>query len=178
MRRRIFAGAALSVLALGVVGVALADTGAMSDPSGDVKHNPPGKNSKYDIVKIAYGHRGEDLLAKVKTKGNIFGPGNPYTPLLWIDVPGKVASRPGCNYSDYLVADGEVQECGEGPVTGSATITKVSDHVDKFVFSPSSIGSPSKYGEAFVEEGSGPNGLVFFDRAPNNFDKFLVHHLG
>src|SRR5437764_10787402 len=110
---RILAGL---VAFLAVAAVALANSGSKTDPSGDVKHNQPGKDARYDIVKISYGHgSGTTLTATVKTKGKIKMTPPPF---LWIDVPGKVATRPGCQYSDYFVAGNEVDECGEGPKTG------------------------------------------------------------
>src|SRR5437764_9438821 len=116
---RILAGL---VAFLAVAAVALANSGSKTDPSGDVKHNPPGKDSRYDILKIAYGHgSGSTLTATVKTKGKISNP----PPLLWIDVPGKVSSRPGCQYSDYFAIDGEVDQCGDGPKTGNATVKRL-----------------------------------------------------
>ncbi len=176
MRRTILALGAAGILIGGIVAVAVADTGSASDPARDVQGNPPGRNSRSDILKIAYNHgTGTQLIATVKTRGRIFGPTRPGTPLLWIDVPGKVANRFGCNYSDYFVANGKVQECGEGPETGDATSTKVSRRKIKITFNASAIGSPNQYGMAFVTEGSVNNHLVFFDRAPNH--GFLKHQL-
>jgi hypothetical protein len=175
--RRIAAGlAATAALAVLVTAIADADTASRKDPVGDVKHNPPGKDLRYDIVGIAYGHGSNgQLVQTVKTKGKIFGTmsksGSP--PLLWIDVPGKVANRAGCNFSDYFVIPGEVDECGDGPKTGTASVKQLNAHTMRFRFAPSAIGSPSKYGIAFVEEGSNSKGLVFFDRAPNK--GFLSH---
>src|SRR5436189_3901971 len=115
-------GLAVMTLLLAGAAVALANTGSKTDPSGDVKHNPPGKDARYDIVKISYGHTaGGKLVATVKTKGKITNP----LPLLWIDVPGKVSSRGGCQYSDYFASGNEVDECGDGPKTGSAKIKKL-----------------------------------------------------
>jgi hypothetical protein len=144
-----------------------------------VKHNPPGNDSRYDIVKVTYGHGANgQLVQTVKTKGAVFGfksPGAP--PLLWIDVVGKVATRPGCQYSDYFVIDGEVDQCGDGPKTGSAKVKKLDEHTLQFSFAAKAIGNPGRYGIAFVEEGSNAkgNGLVFFDRAPNA--GFVEHKL-
>ena len=87
-------------------------------------------------------------------------------------MPGKVAKRNGCQYSDYFVADGEVAECGEGPTTGKATIKKTGTHTLKFTFSAKALGSPSKFGSAFVVEGFAGK-LIIFDRAPN---KGFVRH--
>jgi hypothetical protein len=177
--KRIYTGlAAAGALAVLVTSIATADTASRKDPTGDVKHNPPGKDSRYDIVRITYGHGSNGRLVQtVTTKGKIFGPASKSgpPPLLWIDVPGKVANRGGCNFSDYFVIPGEVDECGDGPKTGSASVKKVSAHTMRFSFAPSAIGSPARYGIAFVEEGSNSqgNGLVFFDRAPNK--GFLRH---
>jgi hypothetical protein len=178
MTRRALTLLATCFGALACAAIAIANEGSATDPSGDVKHNPPGKDSRYDIVKVTYGHTANgDLVQTVKVKGKVISPtstsGAP--PLLWIDVPGKVASRAGCNYSDYFVLDGEVDECGDGPKTGDATVTKLGSHTLVFQFSPAAIGSPAKYGIAFVEEGSNAkgNGLVFFDRAP---DKGFARH--
>jgi hypothetical protein len=166
---RILAGL---VAFLAVAAVALANTGSKTDPSGDVKHNPPGKDARYDVVKISYGHGGGRLVNTVKTKGKI---ATKPPPLLWIDVPGKVATRGGCQYSDYFVAGNEVDECGDGPKTGSATIKKLDDHRMRFTFDAAAIGSPSRYGIAFVNEGSAHGKLIFYDRAPDK--GFLKHQL-
>jgi hypothetical protein len=173
---------ALTVIAgfgLGLAALAIGNTGSFRDPAGDVKHNPPGNDSRYDIVKVTYGHGANgQLVQTVKTKGAVFGfksSGAP--PLLWIDVVGKVATRPGCQYSDYFVIDGEVDQCGDGPKTGSAKVKKLDKHTLQFSFGAKAIGNPSRYGIAFVEEGSNAkgNGLVFFDRAPNA--GFVEHKL-
>ena len=157
---------------LAVAAVALANTGSKTDPSGDVKHNPPGKDARYDIVKIAYGHgSGSTLTATVKTKGKITNP----PPLLWIDVPGKVSSRGGCQYSDYFASGNEVDECGDGPKTGSAKIKRLDDHRARVTFDASAIGNPSRYGIAFVNEGAANGKLIFYDRAPDK--GFLKHQL-
>lgn len=177
MRRAALALAVVAALGLGLAALAIGNTGSFRDPAGDVKHNPPGKDSRYDIVKVTYGHDASgQLVQTVTTKGAVFGVTSPgASPLLWIDVPGKVATRSGCQYSDYFVADGEVAQCGEGPKTGSAKIKKLDKHRLRFTFAAKAIGSPSRYGIAFVEEGSNAkgNGLVFFDRAP---DKGFVEH--
>jgi hypothetical protein len=176
MTRRALTLVVVGLVSLACAAIAIADVNSAKDPSGDVKHNPPGDDSRYDIVKVSYGHTTDGkLVNKVKVKGNVFAPnsksGSP--PLLWIDVPGKVASRAGCNYSDYFVIDSEVDECGDGPKTGDAKITKLDAHTLQLVFAPAAIGSPAKYGIAFVEEGSNAKGLVFFDRAP---DKGFFQH--
>ena len=176
MRRTTLSLVAVGAIAACAAAVALADGGSASDPPRDVKGNPPGPNGRSDIVRIGYGHgTGGKLIATVKTRRRIFGPRRPGTPLLWIDVPGKVAKRPGCQYSDYFVLAGEVDECGEGPKTGNATSVKVSRRKIRVSFDPSSIGNPTKYGIAFVTEGSVNGRLVFFDRAPNH--GFLQHQL-
>ncbi len=166
------------VAAAGLAGASIvfADTRVVSDPSGDVKHSPPGADARYDIVSISYGHAANgDLLDTVKTKGKVFGVGSPSTPLLWIDVPGKIATRKGCQYSDYFVADGEVQQCGEGPTTGKAQIKKLNSHTLQFEFKASAIKNPAKFGVAFVEEGFSRRGPVFYDRGPNT--GFVKHRL-
>jgi hypothetical protein len=175
-RAKLILGTAGAV-ALASASLAVANSGGTSDPKGDVKHNPPGKDARYDIVSIAYGHgAGGQLVQRVRVKGKVFGfKGTGPPPLLWIDVPGKVATRPGCNYSDYFVIDGEVDQCGDGPKTGDATVKKLNKHTLQFSFSPQAIGSPSQYGIAFVEEGSNGNGLIFYDRAPNK--GFFKHKL-
>jgi len=164
---------AVMTLLLAGAAVALANTGSKTDPSGDVKHNPPGKDARYDIVKISYGHgAGGKLVQTVKTKGKIT---TKPPPLLWIDVPGTVAQRGGCKYSDYFVIDGEVDECGDGPKTGNATVKKLDDHRMRVSFDPAAIGNPSRYGIAFVEEGSANGKLIFYDRAPDK--GFFKHQL-
>jgi hypothetical protein len=166
------------VVAVGATTLALANVGSVSDPAGDVKHNPPGTDVRYDLINVSYGHAANgDLLVSTRTKGKVYGQGSGATPLLWIDVPGKVSTRQGCQYSDYFVADGEVQQCGEGPKTGKATIRKLSAYTLQFEFKPAAIHSPATFGIAMVEEGSGPGGqgLVFFDRAPNV--GFIKHKL-
>ena len=156
--------------------IAPANTGSASDPAGDVKHNPPGTDVRYDLINVSYGHAANgDLLVSTRTKGKVYGPGSGTAPLLWIDVPGKVSNRLGCQYSDYFVADGQVQQCGEGPKTGKATIRKLNAYTLQFEFKPAAIHSPATFGIAMVEEGSGPRGLVFFDRAPNV--GFIKHKL-
>ena len=176
MRRTILALGAAGIVIGAVVAVAVADTGSASDPARDVQGNPPGRNSRSDIIKVAYGHGANGTVVQtVKTRGRIFGPSRPGTPLLWIDVPGKVAHRQGCNYSDYSVLAGEIDECGEGPKVGDATEAKVSRRKIRITFDPSAIGDPSKYGIAFVTEGSVNGKLAFFDRAPNH--GWLVHDL-
>ena len=94
-------------------------------------------------------------------------------------MPGKVANRPGCDFSDYLVdpnALGEVEECGEGPTTGSAQVEKVNDHTLRYTFTKGAIGKPSRYGIAGIVKGAGPNGVTFFDRGPDT--GFFQHRLG
>ena len=71
------------------------------------------------------------------------------------------------------MAAGEVDECGDGPKTGSATIKKLDAHRVRVSFDPAAIGSPNRYGIAFVNEGSAHGKLIFFDRAP---DKGFVKH--
>ena len=156
--------------------LSLANVGLRMDPAGDVKHNPPGTDVRYDLLSVSYAHAANgDLLVNARTKGKVFGQGSPGTPLLWIDVPGKVATRKGCQYSDYFVADGEVQQCGEGPKTGRATIRKLNQYTLQFEFTPAAIRNPATFGIAVVEEGSSPRGLTFFDRAPNV--GFIPHKL-
>jgi hypothetical protein len=180
VRRGVLVLAAIGAFVLALTAIAVGNTGSSKDPGGDVKHNPRGSDSRYDIVKIGYGHgTGGTLVNTVRTKGAVFGFGSQggVPPLLWIDVPGKVSTRGGCQYSDYFVIDGEVDECGDGPKTGSATVKKLDKHTLRFSFAAKAIGSPSRYGIAFVEEGSNAqgNGLIFFDRAPNK--GFLTHKL-
>jgi hypothetical protein len=168
MKRALLALTGVAVL--GLATLAFANGGSKSDPSGDVKHNPPGADSRYDIVKIAYNRAADGkVTATVKTKGKVFGPNakSGARPVLWIDVPGKVASRPGCQYSDYFVAGGEVDQCGDGPKTGGATIKKVNSHTLKFTFALDAIGNPPRFGIAFVTEGTAKGKLVLFDRAPD-----------
>ena len=168
--------AALALLTLAgasLAAVAFAHSTSTSDPAGDVKHNPP-KAARYDIVKVSISHSGKTITETVKTKGKVYKQGSPQTPLLWIDVPGKVANRNGCQYSDYFVSDGAVQECGEGPDTGKATIKKTDAHTLKFTFSAKALGSPSKFGSAFVVEGFAGK-LIVYDRAPNS--GFVRHKL-
>lgn len=179
MRGGLFVSVAVGVLALGLAGIALADHGLATDPAGDVKHNPPGKDARYDIVKETYGHnKYGKLVQTVRVKGNTFAPTGPGAPLLWIDVPGKVAHRLGCQYSDYFVNFGGVFECGDGPKTGAARVSKVDAHTLRFVFRKGAIGKPSRYGITFVTEGSNAQGnqLLFFDRAPDT--GFFEHVLG
>ena len=124
------------------------------------------------VAFMAHGHgAGGKLVATVKTEGKITNP----PPLLWIDVPGKVASRPGCRYSDYFAIAGEVDECGDGPKTGNATVKKLDDHRARVTFDAAAIGNPSRYGIAFVNEGSASGKLTFYDRAPDK--GFLEHQL-
>ncbi|MEA2471632.1 MAG: hypothetical protein QOE38_2631 [Thermoleophilaceae bacterium] len=66
-------------------------------------------------------------------------------------MPGKVANRGGCQYSDY--------QCGDGPKTGSAKVKKLDKHRLRFTFAANAKG----------------NGLVFFDRAPAK--GFVEHKL-
>jgi hypothetical protein len=179
MRRTALALATVAALGLLAAAIAFGNAGSAKDPRGDVKHNPPGPDARSDIVRIAYGHASHGRLVNtVRTRGKVYfnTPGG-QTPLLLIDVPGKVSDRFGCQYSDYFVADGEVQECGEGPTTGKAKISKVNAHTLTFVFKPKAIGKPKRYGLAFVEQGPNAkgNGLVFYDRAPNK--GFLKHKL-
>ena len=169
MRR--VAVAVLTLTGASLATVALAHSTSTRDPAGDVKHNPP-HEARYDIVKVSISHSGKTITETVKTKGKVYKPGTPQTPLLWIDVPGKVAGRAGCQYSDYFVADGEVQECGEGPTTGKATIKKADAHSLTFTFPAKALGSPSKFGSAFVVEGFAGK-LIIYDRAPN---KGFVQH--
>lgn len=171
MRR--LAVAVLTLPCAGVAAVALAHSTSTNDPAGDVKHNPPHK-ARYDIVNVSISHSGKNITETVRTRGNVYPEGHPQTPLLSIDVPGKVASRNGCQYSDYFVADGEVQECGEGPTTGKATIKKTGPHTLQFTFSAKALGNPSKFGSAFVVEGFAGK-LIIYDRAPNS--GFVRHTL-
>ena len=175
---RRMATVATAVGLLAFAAIALANAGSKNDPAGDVKHDPPGKDARSDIVKISYKHGpGTQLVHVVKTKGKIIAKGGPNgtPPILWIDVPGNVAQRPGCQYSDYFVTGSEVDECGEGPKTGDATIKKLDSHRLRFSFDAAAIGNPNKYGIAFVNEGSRHGKLIFFDRAPNK--GFLKHQL-
>jgi hypothetical protein len=165
--------ALLTLTGASLAAVALAHSTSTSDPAGDVKHNPQNK-PRYDIVKVSISHSGKNITETVRTKGKVYKQGSPQTPLLWIDVPGKVAKRPGCQYSDYFVADGEVAECGEGPATGKATIKKTSAHTLKFTFSAKALGSPSEFGSAFVVQGFAGK-LIIYDRAPNS--GFVRHTL-
>lgn len=179
MRRTALALAAVAALGLLAAALAFGNAGSAKDPRGDVKHNPPGPDARADIVRIGFRHASHGRLVNtVKTRGKIYfnQPSVP-TPVLWIDVPGKVSNRDGCQYSDYFAVDGEVAECGEGPKTGDAKVTKVDAHTLKYVFRAKAIGKPKRYGLAFVEEGSNKrgNGLVFYDRAPNK--GFLKHKL-
>jgi hypothetical protein len=177
MRRTALALATVAALGLLAATLAFGNAGSAKDPRGDVKHNPPGPDARSDIVKIGFRHASHGRLVNtVKTRGRIYfnQPGGS-TPLLWIDVPGKVSDRGGCQYSDYFVAGGEVDECGDGPKTGDAKIGKVDAHTLKFVFKAKAIGKPKRYGIAFVEEGERGNHLVFYDRAPNK--GFLKHKL-
>jgi hypothetical protein len=169
--------AVLALLVLAAT-VSFANTRSARDPAGDVKHNPPGDDARYDIVRISFGHApGGQLVQTVTTKGRVFDPssrtGAP--PLLWIDVPGKVARRPGCQFSDYFVIANEVDQCGDGPKVGGATVKRVDAHTLQFTFAAKTIRNPQQYGIAFVTEGTTGGRLVFFDRAPNQ--GFLVHRL-
>jgi hypothetical protein len=169
-----------TVLALVVLATAVsfANSRSARDPAGDVKHNPPGDDARNDIVRISFGHGpGGALVQTVTTKGRVVDPSSRTAapPLLWIDVPGKVAQRAGCQFSDYFVIAGEVDQCGDGPKVGPATVKRVDAHTLQFTFAAKTIRNPKQYGIAFVTEGSTGGRLVFFDRAPDQ--GFLVHKL-
>ncbi len=165
-----------SLLPLVLAALSLANAGSTSDPRGDVKHDPPGPDARSDIVRIGFRHgKHGRLVHTVKTRGKVawHEPGGT-PPLLWINVPGKVSDRPGCKYSDYFVVEREVDECGDGPKSGNATVKKVNAHTVRFTFKRKAIGRPKRYGIAFVMEGSDEKGrLQFYDRAP---DKGWLKH--
>lgn len=192
MKRSLITFPAAAALAVGLVALALANSGSISDPAGDVKHNPSGKDANYDIVKATFGHaRHGKLKHTVTVDGKIgdpqsSGPTFGSQPAMWIDVPHHAFSgncdyliQPvppgapgnGSNHTKYLVS-----KCsGPGTTTGSAQVTRTKPDTDKLVFKKGAIGNPNKYGWAFVFITETNHGLAVADRAPNN--GFKVHRL-
>jgi hypothetical protein len=182
------------MLAAGVAGVVLADGGSISDPSGDVKHNPSGNDANFDIVKATFGHAKHGKLKHTVTvAGKIgdpqgSGPNSGSQPSMWIDVPHH-AYTGNCDYLIQAVPPGApgnsssqtkyiVFKCSNGPSapkTGTAHAIRKSQDTDKLVFKPSAIGNPGKYGWAFNFLTDSPQGIALADRAPNQ--GFKVHHL-
>jgi hypothetical protein len=177
-------------LAIAMAGVSLGDSGSISDPKNDVQHNPGGGDANYDIVKATFGHAKHGLLShKVTVAGHI---GNPTAsgptdsqPAMWIDVPHHEFTG-NCDYLIQPVPPGApgnssnhtkylASKCSTGQTTGTARATRTKKDTDKLTFKPSAIGSPGKYGWAFVFITDTDQGLALADRAPDK--GFKVHHL-
>jgi hypothetical protein len=194
MKRSLITFAAAAAVAVGLGALALANSGSISDPKGDVKHNPSGNDANYDIVKATFGHaRHGKLKHTVRVDGKIgdptaSGPNIGSQPSMFIDVPHHSFSG-NCDYRIDPVPPGApgngssetkylVFRCSNGPnsvKTGSAHVTRPDNDTDKFVFKKGAIGNPKKYGWAFHFVTDTSNGLVDADRAPNK--GFKVHRL-
>ncbi len=194
MKRFLLIVAFVGSLALAAAGVVLADSGSITDPKGDVKHNPSGKDANYDIVKATYGHARHRKLKHTVTVaghlGSLTSPGPGAYPDMLFDVPGNVGDNPNCDYfiqpdppgtpynhTDHIKFN--VYRCKNefpNPPVGSARGTRVRPDTDKLVFSKKVIGSPKRYGWAFDFVTETNNGFAIADRAPNH--GFKVHHLG
>ena len=191
MKRLLITLLGAALLAVGVADLVLADRGSISDPRGDVQHNPNGNDADYDIVKATFGHAKHGKLKHTVTVAGHMG--NPTAsgptgsqPTMWIDVPHHAFSG-NCDYQIQPVPPGApgnssnrtkylVSKCSNGHQTGTARATRTSEDTDKLVFRRNAIGSPSRYGWAFVFITDTNQGLAVADRSPNH--GFKVHHLG
>jgi hypothetical protein len=156
MRKTLPVALGSGVLLLAIAAIALADTGKITDPSGDVKYNPPGNPADWDFTKATWGHaRHGKLVHTVSVKGNV---GNPRAsgrtgplPDMSIKIPGKKGPNPTCNYfvqpPTPPSTSWAMYTCSNGMPrrTGSVTVIRTNRHTLKFVFNQGAIGSPSEY---------------------------------
>jgi hypothetical protein len=125
-----------ALFALGVAGMAGADTDVFSDPAGDVRG---GGGADYDVVRVAHGHDGRFLVHTVRTRG-------PHTddspaPEMYIRVGRGRAP-------DFYVTAGGVHRIGTGEGIrriGDADLRNVNARTFKLVFRPGTINNPRKY---------------------------------
>jgi hypothetical protein len=194
MKRSLTTFGAVAALAIGLGALALANSGSISDPKGDVKHNPPGNDANYDIVNATFGHaRHGKLKHTVTVDGRLgdpqsSGPNFGAQPGMFIDVPHHSFSG-NCDYRIDAVPPGApgngssklkyiVSKCSNGPQqqkTGAAQVTRTKPGTDKLVFKKAAIGNPSKYGWAFLFITETSTGFRVADSAPNH--GFKVHRL-
>jgi hypothetical protein len=196
MKKRLILGAAaVAVVAALFTALAIADSGSITDPSGDTKNvqGKPTHKPSDDIIKATWGHaKHGGLVHSVTVAGkvgdpNAQGPTGPL-PVLLIDVPKKHFT-PGCDYSVGEVLPGTpgnnsnktkwlVRKCSNGPTqktTGIAKATQPSSDTITLTFKKKAIGKPRRYGWAFQFVEDSNQGFYLVDRAPDT--GFKVHRL-
>lgn len=183
-----------AAMTLATAGVVLADSGAITDPRGDVQHVPSGQKANYDIVRATWGEaKHGKLVHQVTVVGKVGDPqANGHTgplPSLLIKVPHHQGGTSNCDYMIESVPPGApgnttnhlawfVYTCSNGPnakKSGAASAARPDAHTIKLVFSAKAIGTPSKYGWAFVFPTDTKHGIAVADRAPDS--GFKTHRL-
>lgn len=169
-----------------VAAPALGDRGAVTDPKGDVAGNPPGRKANFDFVKATHGHAPGALKHQVWVAGRMHDPetGHSGLPDLLINVPGH-RKPPSCDYVIQPSPPGVfgnktdhnlwfVLKCSDQQPKkiGPATVTKVGPHRLRFLFKGKEIGSPSRYGWAFIMP---VDGDTVYDRVRNK--GYALHKL-
>jgi hypothetical protein len=176
---------ATACLAVSAVAVAIADTGFIKDPAGDVGSSPAGvPKNDLDLIRATYGHHAPGrLVHRVFVAGTVRNPdtaAKPHSglrsnfPFLFIDVPG--GPNFGCDYA--VIVNGKVLgpndfhqgahlfTCGPNShEVAPAKVTKVAPNRLRYAFSKRRIGNPTAYGFQFSFEGTSDNS---FDAVPDN----------
>ena len=190
--RVIFVSAVLLALC---AALAFANSGSISDPSGDTKNvkGKPTHDPNSDIVKATFGHaKHGGLVHTVTVAGKIgdptaSGPTGPL-PQLLIDLPKKHFSG-NCDYYVNEALPGTpgnnsskvkwlVHKCSNGPtqsVTGTAKAKQTGSDTIKLTFKKKAIGKPARYGWAADFVNDSHQGFYEVDRVPDA--GFKVHRL-
>jgi hypothetical protein len=185
-------GAVAVAVAAAFAAVALANSGAYVDKSGDVADHPS-HPANYDLTRVTWGDTKKGkIVHTTKVKGTIGDPAHPFKPYtqfpqIFFDVPGKV----GNSYCDYATrvdagtpdhpteAKAHVYKCGDnGPnpkPVGSMKLKRLDAHTLKWTFGPKVLGNPSKYGFWVATSEDSDMGFILADQAPNKGK--LIHKL-
>lgn len=186
MKRTLLMVVGGAALVLATVTGAFADGGALTDPIGDTKGKKPPGGKKEADVDFAGGSFGHIKPGKVFHRVRIVGddvdnpdkPGadNLFLPVLRINLP---KGGPGCELvvTQRQPEGDRVYTCNPDGTPGTpvakAAVTKVNDHVLKYVFKKRAIGNPRQYGFAFAffDYADG----IAYDRLPD--DGYVKHRL-
>ncbi len=185
--RKLAAAAVAVCLASGIAAVAIADSGFVKDPSGDVQGAAPNgvKRADLDLVRATYGHHSPGrLVHRISVAGSVRNPNTsaaPHAglrsnfPFMFISVPGGPGLPGSCDYS--IVVNGDTGNGGfhQGAhlytcnpnvhEVAPAKVTKVDSNTLRYAFGEARIRNPDSYGFSFSFEGTNNNS---FDAVPDN----------
>jgi hypothetical protein len=169
---------------------AIADSGRLTDPRGDVRTSAPPPRSDYDITWVAWGHDRGGYFNTIHVVGTIghIRTGMGALPAVDLKVPNVNSGNPNCDFILQEVPPNVganttdhwkyfVETCANGApqqTVGRVSASRLSAHRIKLVFWPKAIGNPGRYNWAVempIETDTPPA-----DRAPNS--GFEVHIVG